>query len=115
MRESISQVVLDEEGKAVEQDVLFPNRNLFFISQGLVEVEIKFEKAQKLKTLVNRGQDSSLPTHGPGSFFGEISFLTGCQHSATVRAQRHTTTLQLNYKDYFHNIGGREDCFKFFD
>ena len=49
-----------------------------------------------------------------GDYFGEISFLFGCCHTATTKSERYTQTLRLNYKDYDQNLREREDNMEFF-
>lgn len=60
--------------------------SLFVIVSGHVEVFGQHE---------DRGPERSLARLGPGSYFGEMSFLTGAPRSATIRALEDTELLVL--------------------
>lgn len=65
--------------------------SLFLVTRGLVEVRV-----------VTSGREALVGTLGAGSFFGEMSLLTGSPRSATVHALEDTEVFPVRREDFQH-------------
>lgn len=66
-----------------------PGDSLFVVARGLVEIRV-----------VTSGQEAVVGTLGPGSFFGEMSLLTGAPRTATVVALQDTEVFPVRSADF---------------
>ncbi|HZY45732.1 MAG TPA: cyclic nucleotide-binding domain-containing protein, partial [Anaerolineae bacterium] len=81
LRRYTSGEVLVRQGDAGE--------SLFVIKDGQVKVNVRSES----------GQSTTVATHGPGNFFGEMSLLTGEPRTASVVAQIDTEVVVVDKAD----------------
>ena len=70
------------------QKDFFPNRNLVFISQGILRVFTEFRRSKSSAFELHITDSGEIPKLKAGDYFGEISFLFGCCHTATIKSQR---------------------------
>ena len=96
----LSEVELGLLSEIVDQETYQQGENIF--SEGaegdklFVIKEGKVRITQKVKS----GETQPLAILGEGDFFGEISFLDGQPHSATVTAMKESAILYISRKDF---------------
>jgi len=90
-------------------DVLFnqgdPGDSLYLISRGSMEVVVsskqrKFSKDKEYSRYTPEGQEKTLVKLEKGDFFGEISFLTGSNRTATLVASEETFLFEISRDDF---------------
>src|ERR1043165_6425713 len=89
----LDDATLEELSGYLKKETYHPHHTIFWMNERGDNLYIIASGKVQICYIDEEGQEVTLNTIGPGSFFGELSMIDGGPHTATARAEEDTELL----------------------